>query len=103
MIIKQELDDSLNSIDAATLSRVRQVRARALEKTEKKSYNWFGIAGGAIATACVLMLVVMLSIKNEASVTPLTPEEIELISAMDEIEIYQDLEFYEWLAEEYES
>ncbi|MEM7026902.1 MAG: hypothetical protein AAF410_01615 [Pseudomonadota bacterium] len=100
--IKRELDESLQHIDAATLSSIRQIRARAMNKVEEKSFNWTGF-GGTLATVCMLMLVVILSIQNEPSVTPLTPNEIELISAMDEFELYQDLEFYEWLTEEYES
>ena len=99
---RQALNASVEEIDAATLSRIRQVRARALEKAGAKSFNWFGIATGAMATASVMVFAVMILLNNEPAVQPLPAEDIELITSLDELELYEDLEFYQWLAE-YES
>lgn len=100
--IRNTLDENTDNIDAATLSRIRQVRARAVERANKKYFNWFGLAGGAVATVSVMLFAVMLLLNNDSAIQPIPAEDMEMISALDEMELYEDLEFYQWLAE-YES
>lgn len=100
--IRVELDRAADDIDAATLSRIRQIRARAIERTDAGVTNWFGVVSGALATTCVMLFAVMIMLNNEPVVTPLPAEDLEMISSLDELDLYQDLEFYQWL-ETYES
>lgn len=100
--IRLELDKTIDDIDAATLSRIRQTRARAVELTDAKVTNWFGIVSGALATTCVMLFVIIIMQNNESVVAPFPAEDLEMISALDELDLYQDLEFYQWL-ETYES
>ena len=95
--IKQALDNSVDLLDAETLSRIRQVRARAVAKAETGSFNWFGVMSGAVATACVMVFTVMLLFKSPAVVPSIPVDDIELISSSDSLELFEDLEFYEWL------
>ena len=99
---RQVLDESVDHLDAETLSRIRQVRARTVEKAEQKTVHWFGVVSGAVATACVMVLAVTIFLNNEPAVQPLPAEDIDLVSSLDELELVEDLEFYQWLAE-YES
>jgi hypothetical protein len=98
--IQSELENSLHDIDAATQSKITQLRHRALEQKPNISQfnSWLPV--GAVATVCVLVLMFSLYPKmNEEEPAPL--DEFELISNIDEIEILEELEFYEWL-DEYE-
>ncbi len=98
--IKQTLDDSVDSLDAQTLSRIRQVRSRAIEQTEDRSLNWFGLMSGALATACVMVFAIMILL-NSPDTSQMTPiDDLDLISSSDNLELYEDLEFYEWLEDE---
>jgi len=94
--IKSALDDSVTSIDANTVSRLTQIRNRALERAEKKTNLWFVLPAGAIATAC-LALIVYSFVWNKEFDQPMTADDIELITSSDSLDLYEDLEFYEWL------
>ena len=97
--IKQALDNGVDAIDAHTLSRIRQVRARAVEKAEVKSVNWFGVMSGALATACVMVFAVMILLESPTPMQAVPVDDIELISSSDNLELFEELEFYEWLDE----
>ena len=98
--IKQSLDKSADELDAQILSRIRQVRARALEQTEKEPLNLFGVMSGALATACVMVFAVMIILESPDT-THMTPvDDLELISSSDNLDLYEELDFYEWLEDE---
>ncbi len=94
---RQTLDNSVDELDAATLSRIRQVRARAMEKAEGKSINWFGVTSGALATASVMVFAVIILMRSETLPQTVPVDDIELISSSESFEFYEDLEFYQWL------
>lgn len=103
--IKQSLDDSIESLDANTLSDIRQIRANAIDKA--KSNNHSVNSGhkqdfliGSVATACVMVLAVVLFLNSSTSIQSIPVEDIELISSSDSFELYEELEFYEWLEED---
>ena len=97
--IKQALDDSTDALDASTLSKIRLVRARAVEKVGNKSFNWFGVLSGALATACVMVFAIMILLKSPTPVQSVPVDDIEMISSSDNLEMFEDLEFYLWLEE----
>lgn len=95
--IHNTLDESARDIDGATLSRIRQARAAAVEKAGKKTLAWRTWLSGAAATACVLSLSFAFLMNSPEQ--ELLPTEAELLYASEEdLELYEDLEFYEWLA-----
>jgi len=106
--IRQGLDDTVDTLDANTLSRIRQIRAQAVEKekikTESRQLNWLlnkqGLFIGSLATACVMVFAVMLLFNSPTSIQTIPEEDIELISSSDNLEFFEDLEFYEWLEED---
>jgi hypothetical protein len=98
--IHSRLETSLGEIDAATQSKITQARHRALDQLNSKSplQVWFPV--GAVATACVALLI--LSLAPETQVEGTAPlDDFEIISNIDDLELLEELEFYEWL-EEYE-
>ena len=97
--INQALDDSVDALDANTLSKIRQVRVRAVEKAENKPFNGFGVMTGALATACVMVFAVIILMQSPSALQSVPVDDLELISSSDSLELYEDLEFYEWLEE----
>jgi hypothetical protein len=98
--IHSTLDASLDDIDAATQSKITQARHRALDQRTNKTPLQIWLPAGAVATACVALLI--LSLVPETQVEETTPlDDLEMISNIDDLELLEELEFYEWL-EEYE-
>ncbi len=106
--IRQGLDEAVDTLDANTLSRIRQIRTQAVGKekikTEGLQLNWLfnkqGLFVGGLATACVMVLAMMLLFNSPTSIQTIPEEDIELISSSDNLEFFEDLEFYEWLEED---
>lgn len=103
--IRQSLNDSIDSLDANTLSDIRQIRANAIDKAKSSKNSVY--AGnkqsfliGGVATACVMLLAVVLLLNSSTSMQSIQAEDIELISSSDSFELYEELEFYEWLEED---
>lgn len=93
------LDASVSRIDAETSQKIIAARKNAL-KAAPKGIS-FPKLFTAFATALSIFIVVI--IVNTQLDQPLTidaVEAIELVEAQDTFEIYEDLEFYTWLAEE---
>jgi len=110
--IRQSLDESVDALDANTLSKISQIRAQAMEKAKEKTrgkaearhLSWFdnkpGLFAGGLITACVMVFAVMLVLKSPAPIQTVPVADIELISSADSLELFEDLEFYEWLEED---
>jgi len=117
MATRVSLDDSAEALDPQINHRLDEIRKIALTQPRShqhsKSLNEsalfekfralidrrrFAVPVGAFATACVLVTVVSLFYLRPNG-SPLLDEDIILFASTDEIELYQNLEFYEWLAE----
>lgn len=99
--IKRDLDESTDALDANTLSKIRQIRAKAVEKAGNRNVDYgSGLFIGGLATACIMVLAVIMLIKSPTSIEIVPVDELELISSSDNLEFYEDLEFYEWLEED---
>jgi len=105
--VRAHLDDSTQSLDAATLSRLNQARHAALAARTRSRRAWWLPAAG-LAASCVLVLAVVAWYPVAHLAAPAMPAHSTAadaeIAADDGIEFYQDLEFYAWLdAQEQES
>ena len=68
-------------------------------KTHSHSFN-FSASAGMLATACVMVTAISIFYINSRPAGTLTlEEEIGLVATADDIELYENLEFYLWLAE----
>jgi len=93
--VRAELDRSAADLDELTLARLRAARGHALAARPRR--HWL-LAGGLVAGALAAGLAAFLLLAPPA--TPPVPglEQIDLLSAAD-LDLYKDLEFYHWLAD----
>lgn len=99
--VRRELDRSCNALDGQTLSRLNRIRHAALERKQARASRLLLPFGGFV-TACVLVVTVMTfypgSVPDtDAVASPL--EDIEILTSSDSLDLYEDYEFYRWLAE----
>ena len=100
--VKKTLDEGSSRLDPGIQSRLTQIRFKAMES---KSSRWFPEwlyqpATQWASVACALLLVVLYF--GEPNKTQMGPglEDIDLLASADVLELYEELEFYAWLAEE---
>lgn len=101
--IKQELDSSCDRLDAQTLSRLTHIRHQALEGKPANNKSFFYqnpfLSSSAIATcALVLGIGFYFDLGSTSDITLSELEDIEILSADDSFELYDDIEFYQWLS-----
>ena len=97
---KAHFDDSVERLDAATLSRLNQSRQRALgELRSDGAIRWGRWAPAAGAAAAAVVAVVVLQSPSvdappgvEANVT-----DFEILLGEDSLEMLEDLEFFSWI------
>ena len=99
--IRQQLDRSCDALDGATLSRLNRIRHAALARKPARASRLLLPFGGFV-TACVLVLTVTMfaprtAPDTEALAAPL--EDIDILTTPDSLDLYEDYEFYQWLAE----
>ncbi len=99
---KRLLDDSTDNLPAALQSRLTQARHRALEQKSKTS-RWRAwlpqpVPGLALAGGLALALVFTLYSPTQSENRL---DDLDLLATTDQLELYEDLEFYAWLAEEH--
>jgi len=96
--IKQTLDDAQDHIDSETSQQLQRARNLALSRHRKTSMNqsW----GGAIALVSVTALAIGIAWNVPPSDSPVTDniEDIELLASTEDMSLYEDLDFYLWLA-----
>jgi len=101
---RSTLEDSVDALDASTVERLAAIRRRAIESATRQSTSrmprWLVPVGGlATAAAAVLVVLTLWTIQPVKESSPVAAlEDIHLLTAPEEIEFYQDLDFYEWLA-----
>lgn len=99
--IRRTLDDTIDQMDGATRSRLRQARQAALRS---QSNPWFHFSRRwLIAPAAGILAVAILSIGllvREPEPQIAEPTDWQIIITSESLEIYQeDIGFYEWLSE----
>lgn len=95
--IRAELDQAVDALDPGTRFELRQIRARALAGGRRKPAPRFLIPAGFTVTALLVALVFAV-LPGQPTLEENAVEDIDLILySQDEMELYEDLEFYEWL------
>ena len=93
--LKRELDRDSESLDGMTIVRLRAARLRALD-ARSRPHAWL-LAGGFVGTGLAAALVAVLLMTPAA--LPITGlEQFDMLSENDSIDLYDNLEFYRWLA-----
>ncbi len=101
----QRLERRADELDAATLSRLRQARAAALAELEKPAArsvnNW--VWAGGFASASVFAVALLLVLNNDPPAGQGFEQmlaDTELLSEQDELEFFEELDFYVWLEDQ---
>jgi hypothetical protein len=98
---KALFDDSVDSLDAATLSRLNQGRHRALAELERGSSAkpWLRWAPATGIAATVLLAVIVMRGPDgvDAIEGPVTASDFEMLLEEDSLDMLEELEFYFWL------
>ncbi len=98
---KALFDDSVEQLDAATLSRLNQGRQKALEEVRVAgpSGHWVRwVPAGGLAAAAVVAVVVWQGAPVEHSAPAATSAaDFEIMLSEDSLDMLEDLEFYSWI------
>lgn len=98
--IKTVLDHGNHNLDADTAARLARARRAALAGPARPRRHWHPAANG-LAIAAGLLLAVGLWLSRPAPETaPPDMEDLQLLAEKPDLDFYQDLDFYVWLAEQ---
>lgn len=101
---KQSLEESAEILDEKTLERLRRIRQGAVEKAFGENRRPFfelprlAMLGGFVTAAAAAFVLFLWLHVPQTDIPVKTPEDFEIILAKDQIEFYEDLDFYDWLA-----
>ncbi|VAX11363.1 hypothetical protein MNBD_GAMMA25-1588 [hydrothermal vent metagenome] len=96
--IRATLDVSVDNLDPDISRRLQQARHAVLETTAKPRMPFWQPAG-AFALASILLLSVLVWPDRQNMPEPAALADLELITADDSLQLYEDLDFYQWLLE----
>ena len=98
--VTNALDECADGLDAASLSRLRQARSKALEQPvswwQRPASQWLSAA--ALATIAVVVTITV-AIRPTDVNGPLDAawNELEIAALQEDMDLLEDLEFYHWL------
>lgn len=98
--MQKQLNASITSIDAKTQSRLAQSRHKALHFSSKNRTGFSnGLTGSISAIAIAVLVVIALPTEQQGNdaFIKITPTNSFYIKDTEDIELYGDLEFYQWL------
>lgn len=95
------LNDSANELDGMTATRLGALRKQAMAQRNRRQ-TFFGAprltAAGAFASIAIIATVWIIFPVSGTGV--FDTEDVMLLSAKDDMELIDELEFYAWLADE---
>lgn len=91
--IKRRLDRQANELDELTVGRLGAARQRAVDAVSRPKQSWIPAIG--IATATVVVFAV--AVWQNPSDLPGPYEELDIIASGEDLELIEDLDFYDWL------
>jgi hypothetical protein len=98
---RQLFDQSVQELDAETLSRLNRSRQRALAEVKDGGAHaaWLRWTPVAAAAAAAVAVVIVWNPGDGVDEVPRTAaSDLELLLAEDELEMLEDLDFYRWMA-----
>lgn len=97
--LKTAFDDSVDSLDATTLSKLNRSRHAALARLDGPNYRWSRwLPATGVAAAVLLSVMVLQSPQNlDGIADAVSVSDMEILLGEDSIEMLEDLEFYSWI------
>lgn len=93
---KALFDDSVDRLDAATLSALNRRRHAALEEARARRSAWLRWAP-ALGVTAAIVVAVMLAMPRTDVVDSMPPDDMDILLGEESIEMLEDLEFYAWM------
>lgn len=97
---KQAFDQSVDGLDAATLSRLNRGRQAALAEARQPVRQWLRWMPATGVAAAVLLVLVTQQGPGDVEVIAAPAPDLEILLSEDSIEMLEELEFYSWLGTE---
>ena len=102
--VKAILDQDVNQMDDQIVGQLRQIRRNAMaEKGNPAVFRWnrlrISLAGAAVGFMIVLIALTVYKGSNRPMTSSLL-EDMDIITAKENLDFYEDLDFYAWLVEE---
>lgn len=94
---KEAFDESVEQLDAATLSRLNRSRHAALAELKQPGREWSRWMPATGVAAAVLVAIVMLQTPGGVDELPAAVTDMEILLGEDSIEMLEELEFYSWI------
>ncbi len=106
--IRHRLDEEVDSLDSATLLRLAQARRLALAAGPRPRWrrtirlstgpagDWL-VPAGALASILATAVALTLMVAEPGNGSARELDDVELLTAGEELELYENLEFYLWL------
>ncbi len=97
---KALFDNSVEQLDAATLSRLNQGRQKALQEIDTAGagqWVWWVPAGGLAAAAVVAVVLWQGAPVELGAPEPGSATDFEILLSEDSLDMLEDLEFYSWI------
>jgi hypothetical protein len=110
--VRAALDGHAADLDEISVARLRAARRRAVDSAAdrwavadglREVRGWLGLhpwQGGVLGGVTVALLTVALwqILPPEAGTDPVSDVDVELLSNVEQLDLYENLEFYEWLS-----
>jgi hypothetical protein len=94
---KKAFDQSVDGLDAATLSRLNRGRQAALAELKSPGRQWLRWMPATGVAAAVVLVMMTFRGPGEIDVINAPATDFELLLSEENIEMLEDLEFYSWL------
>lgn len=108
--IRRRLDEDVAGLDDATLSRLRRARQLAVSAAaegrpgrwrparlfDRPTGDWL-VPAGAFASVVATAIALSLMVAEPDDGLAREVEDLDLLTAGEELELYENLEFYQWL------
>lgn len=95
--VKIILDHSVDELDQQTILRLQRARLDALTP-RPSSTRW--MFAGTLATLSIAVLALTLWMSKPVTVMPVhEPNDLEVVTAAENLEFYDEIDFYRWLAD----
>jgi hypothetical protein len=104
--IRNRLDEQVAGLDSATCSRLAQARHLALAAAAEPRPRWrratrpagdWLVPAGAFASVLATAIALTLMVTEPGDGSAPEMDDVELLTAGEELELYENLEFYQWL------
>ena len=94
--IREALQQGVDELDPGTSLKLAEVRRQALTRASARNRSLYILPAAVLASACLVLAIVLYFPRPQ-------PKQIEMIDDLDlitnsqNLELIEDLDFYEWL------